>query len=102
MRKYAANLRVANHTKCLQCLYQRFLYLKRLVWSGAPEESSLKRTLTPYRFTIPSQLAREFFARAFSGNKVLNPFIVGGIFRILVIRKVHRYISHHNDGKRKY
>ena len=64
----------------------------------APKTKPTK-SLRPRRLAVPSQLACELFACAFPGDQVLNPFIVGVIFRIRVIGKVHRYVSHSNNGK---
>lgn len=62
-------------------------------------QNQAKKSLGPRRLAVPSQLACELFACAFPGDQVLNPFIVGVIFRIWVIGKVHRNVSHSNNGK---
>lgn len=46
-RKYAANLKLAEHTGMPQCLYLRFLYTKRPVCSGVPEFAAYFRAAIP-------------------------------------------------------
>lgn len=74
---------------------------KKLAYRQRYTEPKLKRKiiLRPHRLAVPSQLACELFARAFPGDQVLNPFIVGVIFRSWVIGKVHQYVSQANNDK---